>query len=168
MNKKIKFVMLIISILLIISISINLYFYISNKNIIKENISIKKTTSSMYKYIDSITVENFESKVLSGEEFFVYIGRPDCSDCNLFESMFKDVINEYKLNDKIIYMNIKTFREENGEIWEGFKSKYGFTQTPALIHFYNGSNIDIIEWNDEKGLPYNTLIGWLKNNNLIK
>lgn len=159
---------LLIIIFLLISISLNLYVYLENKKLTEEKIDLKLNISDMNEYLNSITVKNFEKKVLSGDDFFVYVGRPDCGDCNLFEPMFKDVIKKYNLNEKIIYMNIKSFRENDKEAWEKFKNQYGFTQTPAIIHFNNGNNIDIIEWDNEKGLSYIMLIEWLKNINLIK
>lgn len=166
-EKKIKFIIFLISICLIISISINLVLYKNNVNLTQKNIELEENIPTINEYLNSITVKNFESQVLSGKDFFVYIGRPDCGDCNLFEPMFKTVIDEYTLNDKIIYMNIKNLRENNMDQWQEFKNKYGFTQTPAIIHFNNGNNISIIEWNTEKGLSKNSLIDWLKNNNLI-
>ncbi|OXT07229.1 thiol reductase thioredoxin [Thermoanaerobacterium thermosaccharolyticum] len=129
---------------------------------------MKKNISNTYEYLDSITVSNFERKVISGDDFYVYIGRPDCGDCLLFEPMFRNVVDNYKLNDKILYMNVKHFRENNKDKWELFKNKYGFTQTPALIHFNHGENISMIEWDSEKGLSHNRLVDWLQSNDLIK
>ena len=155
-------------ILLCTSLIINNYLYISNKKYKLEILKVKSEISETYEYLNSLTLVNFQEKVRNGQEFYVYIGRPDCGDCSLFEPMFKRIVESYNLYDDIYYLNIKKFREENQEEWETFKRKYGFTQTPAIIHFLGGNNISIIEWDEEKGLSEKRFIDWLKENNLIE
>lgn len=167
-SKKIFLIYFIILSLLGTSLSINFYLYNINKKAKTEILEASKSTPSIYNYLNSITINNFEEKVLSEEEFYIYIGRPDCGDCMLFEPMFENVIEKYNLYDKIYYLNVKHFKETNSDQWKSFKNKYGFTQTPAIIHFKNAENISIIEWNEEKGLSENIFLDWLKNNNLIK
>ncbi len=134
----------------------------------KEVLNIQDSISETYEYLDSITVNNFERRVASGDDFYVYVGRPDCGDCLLFEPMFRDVVDNYGVEDKLLYLNVKGFKENNEDKWEPFKSKYGFTQVPALIHFKDGKNINIVEWDTEEGLSETRLIDWLQTNNLVK
>lgn len=156
-----------VSIIFITSILLNFYLYFFNKKYQSDIIDINKNISKTYNYLNSITIENFEKKVLSGEEFYIYIGRPDCNDCLLFEPIFEEIIQKYNLSEKIIYLNVKTLVETDLNKWNNFKNKYGFTQTPAIIHFKDKDNIDIIEWDNENGLEADRLLDWLKNMNLI-
>ena len=41
--------------------------------------------SPTYKYLDSLTIDSFEREVNSGRRIIIYIGRPDCNDCIVFE-----------------------------------------------------------------------------------
>lgn len=56
--------------------------------------------SPTYNYLDSLTVRSFENKVKSGEQVIVYIGRPDCNDCIIFEPILEHVIDNYDLSQK--------------------------------------------------------------------
>ena len=65
--------------------------------------------SPTYNYLDSLTVRSFENKVKGGEQVIVYIGRPDCNDCIIFEPILEHVIDNYDLSPKIKFVNVKKF-----------------------------------------------------------
>ena len=123
--------------------------------------------SPTYNYLDSLTVRSFENKVKSGEQVIVYIGRPDCNDCIIFEPILEYVIDNYDLSKKIKFVNVKKFRSENEERWIEFKEKYSFSQTPAFLMFDNGEYVSGIEWGKD-GLPVEHLINWLQKNNIVE
>ncbi|WIM40021.1 thioredoxin family protein [Paenibacillus sp. PK4536] len=160
--------LIFLGIILIISLFFSVYFYNENIKLKKNMIDLKESISNTYNYLDSITVTNFEKKVVNKEKFIVYIGRPDCNDCLFFEPMFEKFVYANDLNNKIVYLNIRDYRAENEKRWNEFKRKYGFQQTPAIIYFEDGKNKNVIEWSNEKGLPIDDLKKWLKNNKLIK
>jgi len=157
---------IIIGILLglcIIMVFISIRQYGINKNLEREMQDSREEVPEIYHYLNSLTISNFENKISNKENFIVYIGRPDCGDCQLFEPQFIMQINDYNI-DNIWYLNVKKFRDENPDKWEPFKEQYGFTQTPAIIHVSNGSIHDIIEWQDNKGLSQSDLKEWLDKN----
>lgn len=124
--------------------------------------------SPTYEYLNSITVRNFEELIRTKESFMVYIGRSDCSDCNFFEPMFREVVEQYQLYNKIVFLNVKKYRENcSEENWAEFKRKYGFTQTPAIIKFENGKISSAIEWNSGEGLSKDRFLDWLLDNKVI-
>lgn len=45
---------------------------------------------------------------------------------------------------------------------ESFKNMYGFSQTPAIIHFKEKKNISYIEWDERNGMPEDLLKTWLE------
>lgn len=123
--------------------------------------------SPIYQYFTALSVEDFKNKVAKGEHFTVYIGRPDCGDCNSFEPGFEEMIKEHQMANKLYYLNVKWLRESDptGE-WERFKQTYGFTQTPAFSTYENGKQTSMIEWSD-KGLPKSELEAWLKSQGIL-
>ncbi len=149
--------------LCIVMIFISIRQYGLNKYLEIEMQDSKVEVPEIYHYLNSLTISNFEKKISNKEDFAAYIGRPDCGDCQLFEPQFIKLINDYN-TENIWYINVKKFRDENPEKWEPFKKQYGFTQTPAFIHVSNGSIQDIIEWQDNKGLPQSDLKEWLEKN----
>lgn len=135
-------------------------------NLVQELESTKSSIDNTYEYLNSFTVQSFESKVRDGENLCVYIGRAGCGDCNIFGPILKSTIEKYNIISKFQYVNVQKYRSEDLDRWEQFKSKYGFTQTPALLIFNKGKLIDMIEWNDS-GLSQKRLVDWLEKNELI-
>jgi Thiol-disulfide isomerase and thioredoxins len=162
-----KNVQIFIALILVASIGLNIYQFIQEKNLKTETQTLQAKVDEygtlytpIYQHFTSLTVQDFKDKVASGEKFTVYIGRPDCSDCNTFEPTLEEIISEQHLESKLNYLNVKWLRESDKEIWQTFKDTYGFTQTPAFITFENGKQKDMIEWTD-KGLPKSELVTWL-------
>lgn len=161
-----KFYILVV--VCIISFVVNIVMFIVNKDIEQKFEASKKEISPTYDYLNSITIRNFEKLVQDKEEFIVYIGRPDCSDCTYFEPIFREIIERYQLYDKILYLNVKKYRENNTEdVWNKFKEKYGFTQTPAIIKYADGKINSIVEWDSQEGLSKDRFIKWLVENKII-
>ncbi|WP_070041874.1 thioredoxin family protein [Robinsoniella peoriensis] len=156
----------IVSALFILSMGINILLLIlfnHNNTVISTN-----PLSRTYDYINSITIRNFEKNVESGKEMYIYIGRSDCEDCINFEPIFHRIVEEYNLEDKIVYLNVQNYRKNSTEIeWESFKNMYGFSQTPAIIHFKEKKNISYIEWDERNGMPEDLLKTWLEENGIM-
>lgn len=149
--------------LCIVVIFVSISQYSQNRDLEKKLQESKVEIPEIYQYLNSLTISNFEKKVSNKDDFTVYVGRPDCGDCQLFEPQFITIINDHN-TDKMWYINVKKIREDNLEEWNVFKKQYGFTQTPAIIHFSDGSIQDMIEWQDNKGLPLSDLKKWLVKN----
>lgn len=161
-----KAIAIVLALLLVASVGGNIYFYTQNQKQAEQIVEYGKLYSPMYDIFSTLTVPNFEEKVASGERFTVYVGRPDCSDCNTFEPMFEELIEELSLANKMYYMNVRDFRAADWDQWTAFKDKYGFTQTPAFLTFEKGKLVDMTEWSD-KGLPKSELKAWLLEQKLV-
>lgn len=140
---------------------------VQNQELTKKVEMYEESYSPMYEYFSSLSIADFATKVDAGEDFIAYIGRPDCGDCISFEPSFIELIKEKKLAGKLEYVNVKWLRDESEEKLQAFKDKYGFTQTPGFIHFKDGKNISMIEWNTQKGLSQKELIKWLEENQVL-
>jgi|GEM_PF-2305503 len=149
----------------------------SNKNKLDKELSLLKTEySPMYEYFSSLSIEEFNNRVDSGEELLVYIGRPTCPDCTAFEPLFEELIEEYELQNKLYYVNVKWLRAGDGDSEKGVaemteqREKYGFNQVPALIRFVDGEIATLAEWEQSgegKGLSKNEVIDWLEEVGLV-
>lgn len=160
MKKKFFIIILLISTFL----NILLIFQISNRNQEIKNAYIYNST---YDYLDSLTVNSFEKLYQSGETLYIYIGRPDCNDCNFFEPLFYSVLNKYQLNATFKYINVKKYRSEDLKRWEKFKGIYNFSQTPVLLIIKNKQVIDKLEWSNE-GILKDDIMNLLYRNKLIR
>lgn len=168
-----KNILVLIISLLLVSGGINIYQFTKLNNqaesVVKLTEEVKDFEESytpIYQYFTSLTVTDFEKKVASGERFTVYIGRPDCGDCNTFEPALEELIEANNLESKLYYLNVKWIRAADKDNWQKFKDTYGFTQTPAFITFENGKQVSMIEWTD-KGLTKSELENWLQEQGII-
>ena len=156
----------IISGILLISFIVNIIQLGVIKKIQKQNEYYSLNISPEYEYLDSMTVKSFERSVKNGDRVAVFIGRPDCGDCIYFEPTLEYLSNNYDIEDKIKYVNVKEYREEDAKRWENFKERYSFTQTPSFLLFENGKYVSGIEWSDN-GLKLEDVLKWLNENNII-
>lgn len=116
----------------------------------------------IYDVLDSITVVNFPTHI-NEKELVLYIGRPTCSDCNMFEPALIELIKEKNLEAKIYYLNISKLRDDEKK-WEIFKEKYSIRYTPTLAKFTSGSLKSKVEWTPEYGISINQVEKWLDQN----
>lgn len=166
--KKRKLV-LILLILLIILLVIGLFSVIITKrnsyeheNVLRaEIISESKTNTTVYKELNSITIPTFEKKISDKRDFLVYIGRPTCSDCNLFDPILVNELKKEDMTSNVVFLNVAWERQKGWTSWVQFKKKYGFKQTPAIIHYHNGKVLSIIQWGNNKGISKGDLHLWL-------
>lgn len=86
-------------------------------------------------------VENLESDV----SFLLYIGRPDCGDCQEFYPYLEDYVN--KNNVGVYYLNIKSFRDsskkedatqEEKDFYDNLGEQLDFDWVPTIHEVENG------------------------------
>ncbi|EOH99254.1 hypothetical protein UAY_02031 [Enterococcus moraviensis ATCC BAA-383] len=161
---------LYLSVICITSMSVfilgNIYNTNNQKTMDKKIAKLKKEKKTaypeIYDYLDSITVDNFQS-YSNENELVVYIGRPTCSDCNLFEPRLIDLIVEEKLEAKVKYLNVAKLRKDEKE-WDNFKQLYNVNYTPTIAKFVEGELVSKIEWTPEKGISIDKVETWINQN----
>lgn len=127
---------------------------------------LEDTYSDIYFELNSLTVANFKAKVAAGETFYAYIGRPSCSDCNSFEPMFKRYIKQYRLQDKIYFVNVHRLHQDKNA-WQQFKQQYQMNGTPTLAKFSKGRQINRLDLVENGGkISPSDLERWLDRNRL--
>ncbi|ATD65506.1 thioredoxin family protein [Neisseria weixii] len=127
---------------------------------------LEDTYSDIYFELNSLTVENFKAKVAKGDQFYAYIGRPSCGDCNAFEPMFKRYITQYLLGDKIYFVNVHRLHQDKAA-WSAFKQQYGLSGTPVLAAYGAGRQLNKLDLEDNGGkLSAADLEKWLDANRL--
>lgn len=124
---------------------------------------LENTYSDIYFELNSLTVENFKDKVTRGETFYAYIGRPDCSDCNAFEPMFKRYIASYRLQSKIYFVNVRRLHQDK-RAWAAFKQQYRLSGTPVLAKYSRGLLANKLDFEENRGINPTDLEKWLKLN----
>lgn len=89
--------------------------------------------------------------------FLLYIGRPDCGDCQTFYPILEDYINSHE-NTGIYYLNIKDFRDkakrkdatkEEKDFYENLYEELDFDWTPTIHEVVNGKFVNTYQYLDE-------------------
>jgi len=165
----------IIGVLIIIIIGFSLYWILNQEE-----------QPQPFTYLPILNHEQFQTKFNSNEEFFVYIGRPDCGDSIKFEQEFKQLFVEidkdgdvdllYNLDQKnFYYLDISEIIDstKNVEKRMEYKELYHFYYTPTLIH-YKDINEDgviepvrIAEWDATYGFLIADYMEWFYDTGLI-
>lgn len=117
----------------------------------------------IYNTVDSITFDSFKEKIEKQEDFYVYVGRPTCGDCNDFEPEFIKLVEEKKITQEIFYLNVAKVRE-NEEEWGKFKVAYEIMYTPTLAKYSKGILTNKIEWTPENGISLQKVAEWIDIN----
>lgn len=126
----------------------------------KNDVEEDKTYPDIYDYLNSITLETFQTKIDNNETFIVYVGRPTCSDCEMLDTrLINDSKNDENIK-KILYLNITSLYKYKNK-WNDFKIIYGIDGTPAFISFVQGKVDNTYTWTEENGFNYELFIEWL-------
>lgn len=161
LNRKIFIILLIITLLGVSAFSYYKYFYFKKENTELQE-KLEYTYPDIYNYLNSITVDTFKSKIENNESFIIYLGRPTCSDCNLFEPSFIHFIKDSSYKQKILYLNVAQLQKDESS-WEAFKHNYELKYTPTLAYYEDGKLSTKIEWTPEDGIKMSKVIQWLDN-----
>ena len=115
-----------------------------------------KDNTNLNEYINEISYEELQEKLLTEDDFILYIGRPDCGDCQQFQPILEEYLDQNKT--EIFYVNIKSFRDaalkedasqEEVEFYESIRENIHFNWTPTLNHISNGKYVSTYTYLDE-------------------
>ena len=99
--------------------------------------------------IQPISYEDLQEKCADDCDFFLYIGRPDCPDCQQFYPKLENYISNHQYSG-VYYLDIKRYRDaaigesattESKEFYETLRTMYEVTWVPCIRHIRNGEII---------------------------
>lgn len=113
--------------------------------------------------IEEIHYEKLIQNLNSNVKFILYIGRPDCGDCQEFYPILEEYINNHE-GSGIYYLNIKEFRDrsrsedasqQEKDFYENLYEELHFDWTPTIHIIENGKFIDTYQYLDEDYIEMN-------------
>lgn len=105
--------------------------------------------------IETIDYSELTNKLESGVDFLLYIGRPDCGDCQTFYPYLEEYV--HTTGEGIYYLNIKDFRDnarkdgasqEEIDFFENLQERLSFDWTPTLSRYQNGKVVSTYKFLD--------------------
>ncbi|MCS4487505.1 thioredoxin family protein [Streptococcus sciuri] len=152
-------------IILIIILFFNIILVVNHIRI--RTTAIETTSTTMYNKLDSMTVDNFITRYTAGENLIVYIGRPSCGDCSKFEKILEELIDKYKLGDRLIYVNVEELHRNIDE-WKKFKEKFNIKGTPTFAIYDDKKLLEKLDFEEQGGFTPSELETWIKEELLTK
>ncbi len=105
-------------------------------------------------YIGEIKITEFDNFLRDNQTIMIYVGVPNNNRCREFEEKLKKVVVDHNIGDKIVYLNLKDYVNENENYGKLLDEKYGaknlrnagkrFDTIPMIAYFKNGELYDII------------------------
>ena len=108
--------------------------------------------------IENIQYDELIKNLNSNVTFIIYIGRPDCSDCQQFYPVLEEYIQSHK-DTGIYYLNIKQFRDqakkedatkEEKDFYKNLYEELHFDWTPTIHVISNGQFIKTYQYLNEE------------------
>lgn len=163
---------LTLTVLSILFVSGTLFFQLQEatkeRDVYKQKtMTLEKKYTEIQDLLTVITPETFQEKVAMKEKMYVYIGRPDCSDCATLDPQLVQYIKDNpELKKKLLFVNVRTIREDVAK-WEQFKKELNVAGTPHFALWEDGKQVSKSEWTKEKGYSIDTFSVWSKEVGLI-
>lgn len=107
--------------------------------------------------IETINYEKLIQNLNSNVKFILYIGRPDCGDCQEFYPILENYIDSHE-GTGIYYLNIKEFRDransddasqEEKDFYDNLYKELQFDWTPTIHVISNGKFVETYQYLDE-------------------
>lgn len=104
-----------------------------------------------------IQYEQLIQKLNSNVTFLLYIGRPDCGDCQEFYPYLQEYIQQHE-HSGVYYLNVKEFRDqansseasqEEKEFYQNLYQELEFDWTPTIHVVSNGKMLKTYQYLDE-------------------
>lgn len=122
-------------------------------------IGCQKTQTEKLKIqgIQTIPYEELAERLDENITFILYIGRPDCGDCQEFYPVLEEYIDEHQ-GTGIYYLNIKQYRDqareedatqEEKDFYENIYQRLDFDWTPTIQVISNGQIVKSYQYLDE-------------------
>lgn len=133
-----------------------IYRNLNNKEDIEKAVTQINIEDERFDELKEIDYEELNRKSEKNIDFFLYIGREDCRDCQKFHPIVEQYISENP-ETGIYYLNVKTYRdladsgnEKDASVYDEIKKKYQLDWVPTVFHIRNGILVDRYEFLNEE------------------
>lgn len=143
----------LLALTLIITILIVIYFFVWYGYKEENNLKV----SIMDKYLMVINYNELDNFLVENKDAIIYISKLNDKETRVFEKKFKLLVNDYSLNNDILYLDITDI--------DNFKLEDKNIEVPSIIMYENGKidniynvkknnyNIDLLkEYLEEEGI----------------
>ncbi|EUJ32953.1 thioredoxin [Listeria floridensis FSL S10-1187] len=109
----------------------------------------EKTKQEAKSFLRTISTDDFKSKLADGKTEIIYVGRPSCVDCQEFQPLLKQVLQEEKIT-KLDYYNTDEASKKNRKAMIAMLKKMKVDSVPTLVALKAGKVESVFLGNDKK------------------
>lgn len=149
-----------LSIILILSIIVVIYFYMWYGEIKANMINI----SVMDKYLNVINYNELDAYLVENKDVVIYASASNDTKVRNFEKRFREVVDDYSLNS-ILYLNLSEEYNDK-KLFDEIISKYDLLDLPCIIIF-KGGLVDDVYSIDDINYDTNLLVNYLRDKGVI-
>ena len=150
-----------LAIVLIISVIIVIYFYMWYGELYTNKIN----APIMDKYLNVINYNELDTYLVENKSVIIYVSVLQDNKIKKFEQNFINVIEDYSLNNKILYLDL-TEQYKNKKLYNSIATKYNLLDMPCIIIFNDGIVLDVYSIED-RNYDINLLVSYLKIKGVI-
>lgn len=99
--------------------------------------------------LTDVSKKDFEEKIKNKESFWVYVGRPNCPDCQKYYPNLVDYLENNNLT--IEYFNTRVKTSKKAEMVE-MLANLGVDEVPAIIEFKKGEVIRVYDMQTQQDI----------------
>lgn len=154
------------TLLIILSVFLSIFiFYNVNNSTKNKGLHEEQTTSSsnISKYLESISLDDFEEIKNSQETFFVYVNNDSCSDCQFFNVELSNELQNNKSLHIMKFLDVTTLHS-NKQLWNEFKDENMIEGTPSFIFIKSGKIVNTYGWTKDHDVEFKTFLEWFNGN----
>ncbi len=122
----------------------------------EENDKTKETSEAAKTFLTTIGTKEFSDK----KDGFVYVGRPSCEDCQAFQPILKETLQEENWPEKMAYYNTDAASEENRDKMISLLKGMDIDSVPTMVYLKDGKVASKFLGNESKA----DLKNWLEKN----
>lgn len=117
-------------------------------------LTLNKQSDKKQEAITEVSYEEVQTMLKDGKTFILYIGREDCSTCQLFEPELHKYLDENP-DVNIYYFSTKSFRDASKEnetakeTYERLRTEFQFQWTPTLHLIEKGQFASTFQFLDD-------------------
>ena len=150
-----------LAIILIVSVIIVIYFYMWHSELYANEMN----TPIMDEYLNVINYNELDTYLVENKEVIIYVSVLEDDRIRNFEKNFIRVVEEYSLNNKILYLYL-TKQYKNDKLYNSIVNKYNLLDMPCILVFSDGIVRDVYSIED-RNYDINLLVSYLKIKGVI-
>ena len=125
----------------------------------------KMNTPIMDEYLNIINYNELDTYLVENNSIIIYASVLQDDKIRSFEKKFIKVVEEYSLNNKILYLDL-TEQYKNKKLYDSIANKYNLLDMPCIIIFNDGIVRDVYSIED-RNYDINLLVSYLKIKGVI-